>query len=474
MRLDRRQFIRSAAALPGVLALQQSSRPRVIVLGAGLAGLSAASELDRAGLDVVILEARVRAGGRVYTLREPFSDGLYAEAGAARIQDSHAFTMRYVKEFNLSLDPFFPAEGSSVVRVAGKRFIVPPRMSADLAQVPLEFTDEERKGGMRGALGKYLFSHLGEIGDPLATDWPAKDFSAFEHSIADYCRSQGASPALLRMLEVGHDLDGMSVLQFLRDIAVGATTKVWYKIRGGNDQLPKAFATALAPKIHYGAPVVRIEQDSSSVRAIYQHAGTSATVSGEFMVCTIPLPVMRRVEVSPGLSPSKRGAIDEVENIAMARVFLQSRTRFWLARGESGWGQTDDPIDVWDYTRDQAGTRGILGAYTSGRMARQISARDPLERGPFVLKMMERLHPGIRENFEGSASYSWVSDPWVLGAAAEFKAGQLSKYYAALRQPEGRIHFAGEHTSPWNGWMNGGLESGHRVAEEIKARVARI
>lgn len=179
---------------------------------------------------------------------------------------------------------------------------------------------------------------------------------------------------------------------------------------------------------------------------------------------------MRRVEVSPALSMSKRGAIDEVENIAMARVFLQSRTRFWLARGESGWGQTDDPIDVWDYTRDQAGTRGILGAYTSGRMARQITARDPAERGPFVLEMMEQVHPGIREHFEGSASYSWITDPWVQGAAAEFKAGQLSKFYAAIRQPEGRIHFAGEHTSPWNGWMNGGLESGHRVADEIKAR----
>ena len=193
-------------------------------------------------------------------------------------------------------------------------------------------------------------------------------------------------------------------------------------------------------------------------------------MTGDFLVCTIPLPVMRRIEIAPALSPSKRAAIDEVDNMAMARVYLQSRRRFWLERGESGWAQTDDPIDVWDYTRDQPGTRGILGAYTSGRMARQITARDPAERGPFVLEMMEQVHPGIREHFEGSASYSWVTDPWVQGAAAEFKAGQLSKYYAALRQPEGRIHFAGEHTSPWNGWMNGGLESGHRVADEIKAR----
>jgi len=467
--LHRRQFLQSALALPGLMALQSPSRPRVIVLGAGLAGLSAAAELDRAGFEILVLEARTRAGGRVYTLREPFSDGLYAEVGAARIQDSHAFTMRYVKEFNLALDPFFPTEGSAVVRIAGKRFLVPPRMPPDIAQVPLQFTDEERKAGMRGSFAKYLFSHLGELGDPAAADWPAKDFSQFEQSITDFCLAQGASPGFLHMLGMGHDLAGMSVLQLLRDTALGASTRVWYKIRGGNDQLPKAFATALASKIQYGAPVVRIEQDASSVRAVYLHTGTPVTVSGEFLVCTIPLPVLRRVEIAPALSPSKRAAIDEVDNMAMARVYLQSRRRFWLERGESGWGQTDDPIDVWDYTRDQPGVRGILGAYTSGRMARQITARDPAERGAFVLDMMEPLHPGIRENFEGSASYSWVTDPWVLGAAAEFKAGQLSKFYSALRHPEGRIHFAGEHTSPWNGWMNGGLESGHRVADEIKA-----
>jgi monoamine oxidase len=468
--LHRRRFLQSALALPGLLALQSPSRPRVLVLGAGLAGLSAATELDRAGFDVLILEARTRAGGRVYTLREPFSDGLYAEVGAARIQDSHAFTMRYVKEFNLALDPFFPTEGSAVVRVAGKRFLVPPRMSPDLSQVPLEFTEEERKGGMRGSFVKYLFSHLSELGDPAAADWPSKDLSQFERSITDFCLAQGASRGFLHMLGMGHDLDGMSVLQLLRDAALGATTRVWYKVRGGNDQLPKAFATALASKIQYGAPVVRIDQDSSSVRAVYLHAGTPLTVTADFLVCTIPLPVLRRIEIAPAWSPLKRAAIDEVDNMAMARVYLQSRRRFWLERGESGWGQTDDPIDVWDYTRDQPGTRGILGAYTSGRMARQITAREPAERGPFVLEMMERLHPGIREHFEGSASYSWVSDPWVLGAAAEFKEGQLSKYYAALRQTEGRIHFAGEHTSPWNGWMNGGLESGHRVADEIKAQ----
>src|SRR5688572_22898102 len=96
--MKRREFLESALVLPALLSLQPGpSRPRgrVIVLGAGLAGLAAAHELDAAGFDVTILEARARPGGRVYTMREPFSDGLYAEAGAARIQDAHAFTLRF-------------------------------------------------------------------------------------------------------------------------------------------------------------------------------------------------------------------------------------------------------------------------------------------------------------------------------------------------------------------------------------------
>jgi monoamine oxidase len=471
--MDRRAFLQSTFALPAMVALQNVTSPprrRIIVVGAGLAGLSAAYELGLVGYDVTILEARTRPGGRVYTMREPFSDGLYAEAGAARIQDSHAFTLRYVKQFNLALDPFFPMDGARVTRVAGRRIVQPPGRPVDLAQLPLAFSPEELKLGLGGSLGKYLFSHLGELGDPTIASWPSSDFSRFEMPIADFCLRQGASPALTSMVALGHDLGGMSALHLLRDAAIAATTKQWFKIRGGNDLLPKAFAAVLADRIRYGAPVVRIEQDSTTVRVTHLRAETPVTIEADYVVCAMPLPVMRRVEVAPVLSAAKRAAIDQVDFMPMARVFLQSRTRFWLERGESGWASTDDPIDVWDYTRDQPGSRGILGAYTSGRMARQIDARNPVERGPFVLEMMERVHPGIREHYEGSASYSWISDPWALGAAAEFKAGQLSAHFGAMRQPEGRLHFAGEHTSPWSGWMNGGLESGNRVAGEIQAR----
>jgi monoamine oxidase len=467
--MNRRDFLHSAIALPALLAIPatvRQTRGRVIVIGAGLAGLSAAYELDRAGYEVTVLEARARPGGRVYTMREPFSDGLYAEAGAARIQDTHEFTLRYAKQFGLTLDPFFPTEGARVTYVAKQRLLGPP----DLNRIPLGFTDEERRLGFLGGLKKYLFGHMGDLGDPGSSTWPTGDVSRFETSIADFCQRQGASPAFVSIMTLGHDLDGMSALYFLRDLALGAATKMFFKIRGGNDLLPKAFAAALQEKIHYGAAVTRIEQDAASVRVTFPRAGVPVTMSGDYVVCTLPAPVLRKVEFAPALPESKRAAIEQVGGLPMSRVFLQTRRRFWLERGESGWASTDHPIDVWDYTRDQPGVRGILGAYTSGRMARRITTMDPPKRGDFVLGMMDRVHPGTREHFEGSASCSWIDDPWSLGAAAEFGPGQLSTHYHSLRTSDGRLHFAGEHTSPWSGWMNGGLESGVRAAAEIQAR----
>ena len=473
--MDRRDFLASVAA--GVPALLWDPRlpsrrqsVHVIVVGAGLAGLSAALALRDAGATVTILEARSRPGGRVYTLREPFSDGLYAEAGAARIQDTHEYTLRYVKRFNLELDPFLPSEGNSVTYVAARRLVTPQGAPVDLSQVPLDFSEEERKIGSRGGFVKYLFSHLGEIGDPTLPDWPTRDLSRFEVPIAEFCRRNGASEAFVKMIAFGHDLKSMSALHLLRDTAVGMRTRQWFKIRGGNDRLPAALAASLAGDIRYGAAVVRLEQDDHRVRVTYLRDRTPVTVAGDYIVCAIPASVVKHVEISPALPEPKRTALLDLGSLSMARVHLQTNRRFWLDRGDTGWGATDDPMDVWDYSRDQPGRRGILGAYLSGQIAETVTGLNASSRGRFVLERMERLHPGVTEHFEVSASYSWIDDPWARGASADFHTGQMTRYYQALRAPEGRIYFAGEYTSPWGGWMNGGLESGERVAAQIARR----
>jgi hypothetical protein len=209
--MNRREFIGTIAMGAPAFGLARQATlaaPHVIIIGAGLAGLAAARQLREAGWEVSILEARTRPGGRVFTLRAPFSDGLYAEAGAARIQDSHEYTLQYVKQLNLTLDPFWPTDGNSVACVAGRRLLGPQGAPLDLARVPLDFTSEERKIGLRGGLVKYLFSHLAAIGDATAPNWPSGDVSRFEVPIAEFCRSNGASPAFVKMVALGHDLSG--------------------------------------------------------------------------------------------------------------------------------------------------------------------------------------------------------------------------------------------------------------------------
>jgi monoamine oxidase len=269
------------------------------------------------------------------------------------------------------------------------------------------------------------------------------------------------------MIAFGHDLGAMSALHLLRDTAVGMTTRQLFKIRGGNDRLPAALAAALSDHIRYGAAVVRLEQDDSAVRVTYLRHRAPVTIAGDYAVCAVPASVTKSVEIRPALPERKRTALHELGSLPMARVHLQTNRRFWLERGDTGWGATDDPMDVWDYSRDQPGRRGILGAYLSGRIAEAVTGLDAASRGRFVLERMERLHSGVTEHFEVSASYSWIDDPWARGASADFHPGQLSRYYQTLRAPEGRIYFAGEYTSPWSGWMNGGLESGERVAAQI-------
>jgi monoamine oxidase len=372
----------------------------------------------------------------------------------------------------MTLDPFWPAEGNSIMCVAGRRLVMPHGAPLDLEQIPLDFSPEERTSGYRASLVKYLFAHTAELGDPTSATWPSADLGRFEMPIADFCRRNGASDAFVRIVAFGHDLGGMSALHFLRDAVLGAKTRLWYKIRGGNDRLPAALAEKLSASIRYNAPVVRLHQDDTSARATYLRDGAPVTVTGDHIVCSIPAAVMQRVEVSPELSSAKRAALTELGSLPMARVHLQTTRRFWLERGETGWGGTDDPMDIWDYSRDQPGRRGILGAYLSGRIAERVTALEPRERARFVLARMERAHPGVTEHFEAGASHSWIDDPWARGAGAEFRPGQMSRHYQALRAPEGRIHFAGEYTSPWSGWMNGALESGERIAAAITARIA--
>ena len=482
--ISRREFlVRSAVAalsaclIPASLArgedLDRTERAKkVIVVGAGLAGLSAAYWLTETGHDVTLLEATTRPGGLVQTLRGPFSDGLYADTGAMFIPEDHDLTMKYVNLFRLPLKPFFPQGLARVYYLRGKRLKVGEGQDAAW---PLALTPEERRLGLAGMRYEYVTSMLDEIGDVTAADWPPAALKKFDRmSFKEFLRQQGASPAAIALLSLGawsqwgEGTGTVSALLVLRSAVLRRHAIRFYRIEGGNDFLPRAFAQRLAQKIRYGAPVVRIEHGPQGVRVVFLQSGRRETLTADHVICAIPFSVLRYMELVPRFSPGKQRAIEQLPYSSATRVFLQSRRKFWVEQGFSGSALTDLPIrSISEATANETGLRGILATYMSGPAARQFAAMKEKQRIHVTLQQVEKIFPGIRENFEGGASISWDKIPWSRGAAPWLRPGQMTSLLPHIARPEGRVHFAGEHTSVWMRWMQGALESGHRAAREV-------
>jgi len=481
--IKRRQFLKQSAlvgvtlsasepsptALSRAILQRRGSPKKVIIIGAGLAGLSAAYELARSGQAVTILEAKTRAGGRVHTIREPFSDGLYAEAGAQFVPESHTLTMKYIKLFNLPLVPSVPSKRASIYYIRGRRITV---REGDEADWPMELTSEERKLGLGGMMKKYVESALHRVGDAAAHDWPPDPLKKYDRmTMTEFLREQGASEgaiALFRMgyLEINGDgIDSYSALSGLRDLVLGHAERE-YKIKGGSDLLPKAFAARLADRIQYGSPVVKIDHSAKEVRVTFLQAGSHQTIIADHLICAIPFPTLKRIEVSPRFSSSKQEAIEQLPYTSVTRVYMQSRKKFWMNEKVSGEVYLDKPrIDL--FPLGHTGKRDIYESFITGASSREITAMKEGKRLDYVIEHAQKVLPDMRQNFEGGTSKCWDEDEWARGAWAWYRPGQMTSLFSQIRRAEGRIHFAGEHTSAWPGWMQGALESGNRVAKEV-------
>lgn len=447
-------------------------RKRVVIIGAGLSGLVAAFELTRAGHDVAVLEARSRAGGRVQTLREPFADGLYAEAGAMFVPSTHFLTIKYCRLFQLALDEIPAQKLSPSYYLKGLR--VDPQQAAR-GDWPINLAPEEKRLGPDGLLEKFVLPVAREMGHRASMDSLPESLRHYDRlSYAEFLRSRGASPAALELARLGdwelngEGIESLSALMVLRELAQNQFADRTHTIRGGSDLLPKAFAARLSSKIHYGSPVFSIEHGPRGVRVRFLQAGVNQTMEAEHLLCTLPFSVLKSIEISPAFSAAKQRAIEELAYTSVARVYLQARRRVWSAQGMGLVGYTDLPaMTLVDSTINQRGSRGILHSYMSGKEARRIAAMREQERLRATLEETEKVYAGMSANFEGGVSKCWDEDEWARGAYVYFKPGQMSELLPHIASAEGRVHFAGEHASTLPGWMQGALESGLRATREI-------
>jgi len=328
---------------------------------------------------------------------------------------------------------------------------------------------EERGMTPRQLLDRYLGSLPGELADPAVPATGYAKWTDFDRlSWPAWLHSRGASAGAVKLMTLGGDADDVSALYVLRQYAMSQTSTQLFKIQGGMDRLPKAMAASLGSAVQYNSPVVRVNRASAKLRVDYESGSQVKSVTASHIVFAVPLTTLRQIEIQPRLSARKERGINEAAYANASRVLLQCRSRFWIAAGLNGSARTDRATELWDCTYDQpASRRGILGGTTGGAVNREIAGKSESDAVAVGLGAAADAFPEVRKEFEKGVVQQWGRERWSRGSLVAFRPGQMTTLLADIVRPEDRLHFAGEHTSSWMGWMEGALESGERAAREV-------
>ena len=464
--------------------LGRSRAPKnIIIIGAGLAGLVSGSLLKDAGHNVTIIEANNRVGGRVYTLRAPFTDGLYMDAGAMRIPESHYLVLEYIRKFGLQVQPFINETPEDIIYVNGIRtWLQSYQQQPDILKYPV--APHERGKTAQELLNMAIQPIFDFINQDPGRNWPLVEREFDKYSMYTFLKyyphSYGAafSEGAIEMIGVLLGTEGymeqsfLDILRFLMPLRA----KHFYEIAGGNDLLPRAFLPKLQEDILFQQRVTRIVQHQNGVTIHSSHERTlnPYSITGDLVIAAIPFTVMKFIDVKPrhSFSHSKWKAIRELHYVIDTKIGIEFKSRFWERAGQSGGRTiTDLPIRFTYYPSHGIGTPGpavILASYTLGDDVMPWDGLPNEERIRFVLKNLAVIHGDqVYREFVRGTSFSWAQNPYSCGEWAMFKPGQQMELHPYIAVPEGRVHFAGEHTTLSHGWMQGAIESGIRVAAEV-------
>ncbi|EDV16380.1 amine oxidase, flavin-containing [Bacillus anthracis str. Tsiankovskii-I] len=463
------------------VGLVKTKNPKqIIIVGAGISGLVAASLLKEAGHKVTILEANNRIGGRIYTIREPFSRGLYFNAGPMRIPDTHKLTLAYIRKFKLPLNLFINKTASDIIYTNNikKRLSIFEKNPSILGYPILE----REKGKTAEEL---MLEVLEPILNYIKKD-PNKNWSIVEKKYKAYSLgtflTEYYSDGAIDMIGVLLDMEaymGMSLIEVLREMVFFTSTTKYYEITGGMDALPKAFLSQLNENIFMRYKVEKIIQENSKVMIQVNHEQTIERfmVTGDVAIVTIPFSALRFVEIQPYnlFSYYKRRAIRELNYIAATKIAIEFKSRFWEKAGQYGGKSiTDLPIRFTYYPSYGIHTPGaatVLASYTWADEALTWDSLPDRERIRYALKNLAEIYGEIvYSEFVTGTSFSWSKNPYSCGAFTAFEPGQELELFPYITSPSGKVHFAGEHTTLTHGWMQGAIESGIRVAHEVNEK----
>ncbi len=505
--LTRRHFIERAALAGGaslayeamtgmgLLAAPQAAAPfnlqgsgngvRVVVIGAGLAGLTVAYELGKRGYAVQVLEARERPGGRAHTIRRgtvseedgstqscAFDDGQYFNCGAMRIPYHHTTTLGYCRELQV------PVETFALVSEAAYLYQTKTPAMKD-RRVRFREVHTDMDGYVSELLSKAVSEHaLDEALSPEDRD-----------RLLEYLRSKGALDASgkygggsLRGPDVAASPDGTphytplplgdllgSRTPYYLDLGF-QYQQTMVQVVGGTDRLPRALAARVGRQVTYRAAVQSIRQHERGVTVVYKDAhGAPHEVQGDYCVCAVPLPLL--ADIDTDFPADFKSTMARVPYAAAGKMGLQFKRRFWEEDDHIFGGASKTDMEIGQIVYPSAGYLGkkgvLVGYYLQGQAGRPIGDKTPAERLALALEQGGRIHPQYKTEFETGFSVAWHRVTWNRGSWSNTNPATRR----LLAEPQGRVYLAGDHLN-MNAWMQGAFESARQTATAVHARAA--
>ncbi|MDN5781502.1 MAG: FAD-dependent oxidoreductase [Luteimonas sp.] len=477
LRMDRsrRRFLQAAGA--GLVLAGCSSLPRpltaagdeVVIVGAGIAGLTAAWRLRQQGVRVRVFEAQTRIGGRMFSLRDHFPDGQVIELGGELIDSDHVRIRALAAELGLALDDLLEGDSDHDTwffdgRALSEREIVD-------AFVPVAAAIERD------------LATLGD-GDILYTD-PQGATALDTLSIAQWLDRNGVSGWLRKLIDVayttemGLETDQQSALNLLTFIgtddadrfAVFGSSDERFHVRGGNDRIVHGLGDRLGDAVETGSVLEALRGDATGYTLTFRRDGGTHDVAAKQVILALPFTLLRKVRIDVALPRVKRRAIDTLAYGTNAKLMIGFGRRVWRAQEANGASFSDLPFQTtWDTTRKQPGNGGVLTNFTGGRHGVELGQGTPRAQADAAAAAIERMYPGAVAARAGAREVRmhWPSHPWTLGSYACLRPGDWTGLRGAMGESVDGLHFAGEHCAlDTQGFMEGGCESGETAAAAV-------
>lgn len=475
---DRRQLLKASlktgmgAALVAGCApkrLLQGQSADVVVIGGGISGLSAALTLEAEGVDVQLVEANTRLGGRCYTLKT--ADGAF-DCGATTIGPYYGRLRSFIYDANVPLkappgrDKFSyhingaferpdSWEASSANKLVGdERAILPERLEFPLVMKHNKIED--------------------------VTAWRTDEMLKYDIALDGYLSAQGVSDEALRLINITSNTLDMSQTSALfqmreftrlampqsgsqaREVYAAGKDGSFHYVKGGTSVLVDGMAARLKTQPMLGNPVVAIDVEQGRATVTLQDG---QVIRAKSVICTVPYSVLRNIAITPALEGPKKTAVENSVYTLTTHVMYLPKTAYWDSDGSPAGLISDDVVERVMANYDDDGKVSWLDVWLNGQAAAQLDALPQEEMIAFVTKRLGQLRPAMKCAITPVGAYSWGKNPFIRGNKYIMRPGDAKTMYPWLATPhQRRLQFAGEHTRDFEAGLEAAAATGIREA----------